>query len=293
MSSTGATGRGLRGQTVAITGPTSGVGRATALALADQGARLFLLCRDAAKGQAVVREIRARGADATLLIADLGSLASVDQAALQLRELVPRLDVLINNAGVFLGKRITTPDGLEEMFAVNHLAHFLLTRRLLPALMAAPAARVIHVSSGAHAFGGAFDSDDYNWTRRRFRMFAAYGASKLANLLFNLSLAQRLAGTQVTSNALHPGAVATGLGKRDGAIANLIPLLLKPFFLTPEQGARTSIFLATDPGVARSQGQYFVKCAPRQPHPWAQDSSSAARLWTLSERLLAERGIRV
>jgi len=285
--------KGMAGRTVAITGPTSGVGRATALALAGQGARLLLLCRNADKGATVAAEVQARGGEAEVVLADLTSLAAVDQAAAAVRTLAPQLDVLINNAGVFLARRSVTRDGLEQMFAVNHLAHFLLTRRLLASLSAAPAGRIVHVSSGAHAFVRGFDSEDYNWTRRRFRMFPAYGASKLANLLFNLSLAQRLAGTRVTSNALHPGAVATGLGKQDGALANLIPWLMKPFFRTPEQGARTSIYLAANPAAAQSQGQYFVDCEPRQPRPWALDREAAERLWSLSERLLAERGCSV
>jgi NAD(P)-dependent dehydrogenase (short-subunit alcohol dehydrogenase family) len=283
-------GRTLEGRTVAITGPTSGVGRATALALAARGAALLLLGRSPAKVEALAAELRAHGAAATPVIVDLTSLASVDRAASAVVAQGSRLDVLINNAGVFLPKRQLTQDGLEQMFGVNHLAHFLLTRRLLPLLQKAPNARIVHVASAAHGFVRGFDEDDSTWSHRRFTMWGAYGASKLANLLFNRGLALRLAGTSVTSNALHPGAVATGLGKQDGALANLIPLLLKPFFLSPEQGARTSIYLATSPEVAGSQGQYFVKCAPKLPRPWARDAAAAEALWSLSERLLAERG---
>jgi retinol dehydrogenase 12 len=283
----------LAGKICAITGPTSGVGRATALALGDQGARLLLLCRSREKGEQLVQELQARGAQAEVVQTNLSSLQSVAAAAQRVSELAPQLDLLINNAGVVNSKRQVTVDGLEEMFAVNYLAPFLLTRRLLPALQAAPAARIVHVASDAHNFVRGFDLSDYNWERRPYRTFKAYGHSKLGNILFNRSLARRLQDTPVITNALHPGAVATGMGSNNGGFASVVMGLLKPFFLSPEQGARTSVYLAADPAAAAHRGEYFIKCKPVRPKPWAEDDVVAEKLWALSEKLLAERGLAV
>jgi NAD(P)-dependent dehydrogenase (short-subunit alcohol dehydrogenase family) len=283
--------KSLAGTTCAITGPTSGIGRATALALGERGARLLLLCRSPGKGAELARELQALGADSAVVQCDLSSLQAVAQAAARVRELAPQLDLLINNAGVVNAARRLSADGLEEMFAVNHLAHFLLTTRLLPALQGAPAARIVHVASNAHHFVRGFDFDDYNWERRRYRTFAAYGHSKLANILFNRALARRLQGTAITTNALHPGAVATGMGTNNGGFARFTMLLMKPFFLSPEQGASTSIYLATAPALAGRSGGYYRRCKPEQAKPWAEDDAAAERLWALSEQLLAERGL--
>lgn len=276
----------MAGKTCVITGPTQGIGRATAHGLAERGARLLLLCRNVEKGRALAAELKGEGG-VEVIETDLARLQSVAQAAAQVLELAPRIDVLINNAGTVNNQRRETVDGLEEMFAVNYLAHFLLTTRLLPALSAP--ARVVHVGSGAHAMVRGFDFDDYNWQRRRYRTFPAYGHSKLANLLFNRALAKRLAGSGVTSNTLHPGAVATGMGSNNGTLGKVAMLLLKPFFLTPEQGAQTSVYLATDPAASAFNGEYFIKCKPARPRPWAEDDAAAERLWSLSETLLRER----
>lgn len=283
----------LAGKTCAITGPTSGVGRATALALAERGARLLLLCRSLEKGEALARTLRDRGAQAQVIETNLSSLHSVAGAAEQVAALAPRLDLLINNAGTVNSVRRESEDGLEEMFAVNHLAHFLLTLRLLPALRAAGPARIVHVASDAHNFVRGFDFDDYNWKRRRYRTFQAYGHSKLANILFNRELSRRLADSEVISNALHPGAVATGMGSNNGGFGRVAMWLLRPFFLSPEQGARTSVYLASEPEAGAFRGEYFIKCKQAQPKPWARDDAAAQRLWTLSEQLLAERYLTV
>jgi retinol dehydrogenase-12 len=283
----------LAGKTCAITGPTNGIGRATALALGEQGARMLLLCRNVEKGEELARELRMKGTQAEVVQTNLSSLKSVDAAAARVRELAPQLDLLINNAGVVNQRRQVTVDGLEEMFAVNHLAHFLLTLRLLPVLQSAPSARIVHVASDSHHFVRGFDFDDYNWERRRFKTFKGYGHSKLCNVLFNRSLAKRLQNTSVTSNALHPGAVASNMGTNNGPLAGIIMALMKPFFLTTEQGARTSIYLATSPEAAQYNGEYFIKCKLAQPKPWGRDDTTAQRLWELSEKLLAERGLAV
>ena len=204
-----------------------------------------------------------------------------------MRSLAPRLDVLVNNAGVFNRKRRETRDGFEEMFAVNYLSHFLLTTRLLPGLAAAEQGRIVHTASGAHGFVPRFDFDDFNWTRRRYRMFPAYGSSKLATVLFNEALGMRLSGTACTSNAFHPGWVGTQLGANNGLLGSLGIALVRPFARTPERGAATGVYLACDPGLTDRRGEYFQDCRAIRPASSARELGASARLWELSERLLA------
>jgi retinol dehydrogenase-12 len=284
----------MAGKVCAITGPTSGIGRATALALGRKGAKLMLLCRSAEKGAALVAELKALGAQAEVIEVDLSSLHSVERAAERLIRRAPQLDVLINNAGLVNMQRRETLDGLEEMFAVNHLAHFLLTNRSLQSLRAAPAGRIVHVGSGAHAFVNGFDFEDYGWHSRRWATMKAYGHSKLANLLFNRSLSLRL-GTSgsVISNTLHPGAVASHMGSNNGWVGKLGMLVASPFLVSPEKGAETSVYLASSPEAARYRGEYLIKCRPARPKPWAEDDAAAERLWGLSTALLAERQLAV
>ncbi len=280
----------LAGKTCVITGPTRGIGRPTALALGELGARVLLLCRDTSKGESLARDLRARGAEGVVVPVDLSSLKSVQAAAERVHQLAPRLDVLVNNAGVLNHERRVTLDGFEECFGVNFLAHFLLTNRLLPALQAAPSARIVHVSSNTHPIVGRFDFTDANWERRPFLGVPAYAHTKLAILLFNRSLARRLAGTRVRSNSLHPGIVATGMGTshpRFGAIVNPI---VQRIFLTPEEGAMTTIHVATSPAVESCQGEYFVNSRIARPGRWARDDVAAERLYGFAESLLAERG---
>ncbi len=205
-----------------------------------------------------------------------------------MRELAPRIDVLVNNAGVLSHQRRVTVDGFEEGFGVNFLAHFLLTNRLLPSLHAAPAARVLHVTSNTHPLARGFDFSDYNWERRRFVGIPAYAHSKLEILLYHLSLAGRLVVSRVTSNALHPGFIATGMGT--DTLGKTVNDLARAFFLTPEEGAMTSIYLATSPSVAASQGAYFADSRLARPSRWAEDDVAAERLFHFAEALLAERG---
>jgi NAD(P)-dependent dehydrogenase (short-subunit alcohol dehydrogenase family) len=281
----------LAGKTCVITGPTRGIGLPTALALGDAGARVLLLCRNRGAGDEVARALAARGAAAEVVQVDLASLRSVAQAADRVRELAPRIDVLINNAGVLNHERRVTVDGFEETFGVNFLAHYLLTRRLLPSLIAAPAGRVVHVASNTHWIARGFDFDDYNWQRRRFFSIRAYGHTKLAILLFNRSLARRLAGTAVTSNALHPGVVGTGMGTDHPWFGRVLTALVRPIFLTPAEGARTSIFLATSAEAATHQGEYFVRCRPARPSRYVKDDAAAERIFRLGETLLAAHGV--
>lgn len=274
----------MQGKTLAISGPTAGIGRETARHLAGQGAELILLCRSPDKGEALAEEIATSGNHRPAVIEmDMASLASVRAAGEAILALEVPLDVLVNNAGVVNTKRVESVDGFEETLAVNHLAPFLLTGLVMPALQAAPAARIVNVSSGAHHFVRGMGFDDMQ-ADKGYRTFREYGRSKLANLLFTLELARRLEGTPMTVNSLHPGAVSTSLGTQNGGLlSSVLPLLLKPFFRSPAQGAETSIFLASSPAVEGVNGQYFVNCKAVKPKPWALDEAAARRLWQFSE----------
>jgi NAD(P)-dependent dehydrogenase (short-subunit alcohol dehydrogenase family) len=288
----------MLGKQVLITGATSGIGEATALALAAKGASLTLLCRNREKGQQVIARIVAEtgNRNVDLLIADLNDLASVSAAADEFIARGKPLHVLINNAGLINVRRelsgvargFNDGRGIETMLYVNHLAHFVFTLKLAPLLAKSAPSRVVIVASDAHTFVKDLSWDDLT-AEIHFASMGRYGQSKLANIWFMLELAKRMAPLNVSVNALHPGAVSTGLGTQNGWLGKLIPLLMKPFFKSPEQGARTSIYLAsTDAGFA-NRGLYFVNCKPGKPKPWALDAGRAQRLWQLSESLTGVR----
>jgi NAD(P)-dependent dehydrogenase (short-subunit alcohol dehydrogenase family) len=218
----------------------------------------------------------------------LGDLASVRHGADEILGRCRRIDVLVNNAGLVQSERHETVDGFEATFGINHLGPFLLTQLVTERLVASAPSRVVNVASIAHR--GArkgLDFDDLQSTRH-YRGMDAYSRSKLANILFTAELAQRLAGTGVTANSLHPGTVASGFARDDDAKGFLAfgVKVIKPFILTPEKGARTSVYLASSPEVAEVSGQYFVRCRPRVPSPAAQDPAAASLLWSLSEELV-------
>jgi NAD(P)-dependent dehydrogenase (short-subunit alcohol dehydrogenase family) len=274
----------MSGRICLVTGATRGIGRATAEALAKSGAHVLLHGRDSASVGAVCREM-VRYGQVDGVIGDLSSLAAVRKLATDVAAQYPRLDVLVNNAGTGTRRRQTTVDGYERTFAINHLAPFLLTNLLLDRLKAGKAARVVTVSSMAHR-GGKLDFDDLNWEKRKFSGLGAYGASKLANILFTVELASRLKDTGVTANCLHPGVVATNIftafGGRTGKV---FTVLLRPFMLSPANGAKTSIYLASSPEVANVTGKFFDKCREVPPTAAAQDAAAAKRLWDISAKL--------
>ena len=279
----------MAGRTCLITGATSGIGRATALGLAGMGATLVVLARDRHKGETLLGELRAAGAeDATLLLADLSRQAEVRRVAAEFLASPRPLHVLINNAGVVNVGRSETADGIETTFAVNHLAYFLLTNLLLDRLRASAPARIVNVASDAHKFA-PLDFDDLN-SLKRYATMRVYGQSKLANILFTSELARRLEGSGVTVNALHPGAVATGLGQNNGAWARALIAVLRPFFRTPDDGAATSIYLASAPEVASVSGKYFAKRREKRPSAAAQDAAAAHRLWQVSAQMVGLQG---
>ncbi|HEY5923949.1 MAG TPA: SDR family oxidoreductase, partial [Kofleriaceae bacterium] len=251
----------MKGKTVVVTGASSGIGLETTRELARRGARVIMVVRNRDKAQTVIDAIRQQtpGAQLDLVLADLYALADVRRAATEIRALTPRVDVLVNNAGLIHDKRELTVDGFERTFALNHLAAFLLTYELRELLAASAPARVVTVSSGGHRFA-LFDWDDLATMQRWRGSTAVYGASKLCNIWFTRELARKLAGKGVTANTLHPGAVASSFGDSGGTVFRTVIKLGRPFMLTSEEGARTSIYLASSPDVEKVSGEFFVKC---------------------------------
>jgi NAD(P)-dependent dehydrogenase (short-subunit alcohol dehydrogenase family) len=291
----------MQGKIAIVTGSNTGIGKETARGLAKRGATVVLACRDMGKAQAARDDIaRTTGRDDVKALAlDLGSKASIRAFAEQFKASYGRLDVLVNNAGVWSTSRKTTADGFESTFGVNHLGTFLLTHELLPLLGSrslasadAPAAldrapsRVVVLSSALH-YRGRMEWDDLQFERRGYSGSTAYNQSKLANVLFTLALARRLDGKGVTVNAVHPGVVATEL-TRD--YPRFLIKLAHLFLLTPEQGAACSLHVAASPDAATATGQYFEKSRPKTPARAALDRDAQERLWALSERLLGLSG---
>ena len=275
----------MRGKVVLVTGANSGLGRQTALELARRGARVVLGCRDPAKGLEALGEIRnATGnTELALLPLDLASLGSVRQAARTFLSSHQRLDVLVNNAGIFTARRQRSADGHELTFAVNFLGPFLLTRLLLEALQQSAPSRIVNVSSAAHA-RGRIRWDDLGRSRR-WSGGAAYAQSKLALNLFTLELARRLEGTGVTANAVHPGFVATELARGE---PGPIRWVMRLFELSVEEGARGPVHLASAPEAQQFTGCYFEGTRRAEPSAASVDAAAAARLWALGERLTGE-----
>lgn len=276
----------MAGKSVLVTGGTGGIGKATATGLAALGARVGITGRDQARTEAAAASIRAAlGSPAVdAFAADLSVQAGVRRLAAQVLDTYPRLDVLVNNAGGFWAHRHVTADGLEHTFALNHLAPFLLTSLLLDRLTASAPARIITVSSGAHA-RARIDFDDLQG-ERDYSGQRAYSQSKLANVMFTYELARRLDGTGVTATVLHPGVVRTSFGAEDQAayLAAMIGVA-RLFMKTPAQGASTPIYLASSPQVEGITGRYFVDGKPKTSSKASYDIAAAARLWQVSADL--------
>jgi NAD(P)-dependent dehydrogenase (short-subunit alcohol dehydrogenase family) len=276
----------MKGKTCMVTGATSGIGEVTARELARRGARVLIAARSAERCAATVERIRAEtgATEVESLVADLSSQADLRRLAQQVRERCARLDVLVNNAGGMYLTRRESVDGIELTLALNHLSYFLLTNLLLPTITASAPGRIVNVASEAHQ-GGSIDFDDLQ-SERRYSGWRAYQQSKLANVLFTYELARVLDGTGVTVNTLHPGFVRTHFFRKwEGWIGWLVRSSAALVALTPEQGARTSIYLASSPDVANVTGQYFVKEKPARSSSRSHDQSTAQRLWRVSEEL--------
>ena len=279
----------MQGKTVLITGANQGIGKAAAAALAKLGAKLVLVCRNADKARAAIADIEQQGArDVDLLVGDMGSRADILRVAAEFKAKHDRLDVLLNNAGVIVPSRRTTVDGIEETLAINHLGYFLLTNLLLDVMKTSAPSRIVSVSSEAHR-RGRMNWNDLEFKTGGYSAWAAYGQSKLANILFTREVARRLEGTRVTANCLHPGVIASGFGSTYGGIAGVLAKVASPFLVTPERGARTSVFLASSPEVEGVTGKYFDKCKERRPSPEALEDGAPARLWAISEELTGLR----
>jgi NAD(P)-dependent dehydrogenase (short-subunit alcohol dehydrogenase family) len=274
----------MQGKTVIITGATSGIGEVAALRLAEQGARIVFTARDKVRAEATLAKLRNTGnADHAFHLADLSTLAEMKRVGAILAA-EPQIDVLVNNAGALVNHRSETADGLEMTFALNHMAYFVITNLLLPRL--ASGARIVTVASNAHR-GAKLDFDDLQ-SRRSYTGFPVYSKSKLCNILFNRELARRLNNEKgaagVTANALHPGFVATRFGDNSGGLMRTVLKMAKPIgAISPEEGARTIIYLASAPEVANVSGEYFYKCRPATPTKAAQNDADAAKLWQVSQ----------
>lgn len=281
----------MTGKTVVVTGANAGIGKAAARQLAALGATVVMTARNRAKGEAAIAELRAAHPNGSLELVDLdlADTASIEQCVAQLLTRWPRIDVLVNNAGLILGRRTETAQGFETTFGVNHLGHFLLTYRLLDRLRESAPARIVTVSSEAHRMAWrGLPFDDLMHTRR-YNEWSAYGVSKLANISFTVELSRRLKGTGVTATCLHPGVVRTEFGQgRDlnGVVAALYSPM-RALFITAEKGAATTTYLASSAAVEGRTGGYYVNRHTRTPSAHARDAQAATRLWNVSEELLA------
>ena len=277
----------MQGKICVITGATSGIGLAAAVALAARGASLALVGRDRARGEAALAKVRAAapGVRATMHYADLLRMSEVRRLGAELLAGYPRIDVLVNNAGALFGRREVTEDGLERTFALNHMAYFLLTHVLRERLAASAPARVVSVASRAHQQARGLDLDDLS-LERGYSGWTAYCRSKLANILFTRALARRLAGAGVTANCLHPGFVASRFGDNNrGPFRWGIGLGKRFFAISEARGAETVVYLGSDPAVASTTGGYFANSKPATPTLAAQDDRVAERLWEISAKL--------
>jgi NAD(P)-dependent dehydrogenase (short-subunit alcohol dehydrogenase family) len=277
----------MHGKTCVITGATSGIGREAALQLARKGAALVLVGRNARRADAPNEWLKERvpGAAVTVRIADLSRLDELRRLAGDLARTLDKIDVLVNNAGAMFDRHVLTPDGFERTFALNHMGYFVLTNLLLEKVKEAAPARIVSVASAAHR-STTLDFADLPGRGAAATGWLAYRRSKLANVLFTVELARRLAGSGVTANCLHPGFVASRFGDDNGTLMRIGLGIAKRFAaITPEEGAKTITYLASAPELAATSGRYFAECREARPDPAATDAAAARRLWEESARL--------
>ena len=274
----------MQNKTAIVTGANSGMGMATVRALSDMGAKVIMLCRSEKRGTEALEKLSSeKYRDLELILCDLGNYDSIRAFANIVRRGYDHIDILVNNAGFISLDRQETGEGLERQFGINHIGHFLLTMSLLDLM--GEGGRIVNVASGAHKTG-KIHFDDINLTKG-FNVIKAYSQSKLANVLFTRELARRVKDRGITVNCCHPGAVATNIGiDRDTGFGKTVTGLLKPFFQTPEQGARTAIFLASDDSVSDITGEYFYKCRIAKSSRRSKDMELAKKLFEFSEELV-------
>ncbi len=280
----------MKGKVVLITGANSGIGKAAASDLAKQGAHVVMMSRNVEKGEAARKAVISESGNSLvdLMECDLADMASIRRFAAEFLSKYDRLDVLINNAGIFTNTRMETADGLEYQIGVNHFGHFLLTDLLLDLLKKSTTARIINVSSAAH-LGGKINFDDLH-LKKRYSAWVSYAQSKLANVLFTYELAHRLTGTGITANCLHPGLVSTRFAyDRKDEKPHWMMKMVGSFSITPEKGAETTVYLASSPEVEGQTGKYFVKKKAKSSSKASYDLASAQRLWEISVETTAIR----
>jgi NAD(P)-dependent dehydrogenase (short-subunit alcohol dehydrogenase family) len=284
----------MQGKVVVITGSNTGIGEATAEALATMGATTVMACRNLQKAEAAATAVRAASGsdDVHVVSLDLADLSSVETCASEVLSRWDHLDVLVNNAGGIWSDRQVTAQGFEQTLGVNHIGPFFLTALLLDRLKGADAGRIVNLSSVGHH--GAFTGMNWNDLQgeKRYSTFGAYSQSKLANLLFTCGLAKRLADTRVTANAVHPGPVRSGFGM-DGDMTGIVGLgnrLIRPFEISATAGAATSVYLASSPEVQGKSGGYYVRSRPGHPSKQGRSDAAADRLWEVTENMITESG---
>ncbi|MFF8798986.1 MULTISPECIES: SDR family oxidoreductase [unclassified Methylobacterium] len=271
----------LDGRTALVTGASSGIGAETALGLARLGARVGLVGRDPRRTEAAAARIRREtGGAAEVFVADLASQAEIRRLAGAVRARYPSLDILVNNAGAIFSERSLTVDGIERTWALDHLAYVLLTHELYGAL--APGARIVNLASAAHT-RGKIDFDDLGG-ERRYSAMKAYAQAKLGNVLFTSALARHLSGSGITVNAVHPGVVASNFAKNTSGVLGFAWGLIRPFLISPQDGAKTSLHVATAPELEGVSGRYFAKCRETPSSALSRDEALQERVWTLSRR---------
>jgi NAD(P)-dependent dehydrogenase (short-subunit alcohol dehydrogenase family) len=273
----------MRGKTVVITGATSGIGAIAARRLAEQGARIVIVARDEQRAAETLRDLRAVNAEQAHVAfhADLSRLSEMKRVAAEIAAAEPKIDVLMNNAGLVSSGNQRTDDGLELMFATNHLSYFVLSNLLLGRLRAAGGGRIVSTASNAHRRARL----DFKRLQDQKGMIG-YATTKLCNILFTRELARRIAGSGVTANCLHPGFVATRFGDNaGGALRTGITIAKRFLALSPEEGAKTMVYLATSPQVTGRSGGYYERCAPAAPSRAARSHEDARRLWQLSAEI--------
>ena len=280
----------LSSKNALVTGPTSGIGRGTALALAKAGARLILVARSPEKCAHVAREIVEAGGQSPIsIIADLSLLSEVERAANEFLATGLPLHILVNNAGLVNQRRKLTSEGLEQTMAVNYFAAFALTLRILPSLRRAPGARIVNVTSNSYAIG-RLDFDDLTF-KRFYWPLGPYSASKLGNIYFTRELARRLQGSDITVNAVHPGLIFTklGIGNNPGSVQRLIGWVWSKFSLDQSEGHRCPFYAATAAELEGITGKYIADCRVTEPKPIALREAPAKRLWEISEETTGVR----
>ena len=282
----------MKGKTVVITGGNAGIGKATAIELAKKGAEIVITSRSEDKAKAAVTEIKSASENDSIkyVLVDLSSQESVRKAAEELKVKFPKIDVLINNAGCYVSDLQLNVDGIEMQFATNHIGHFLLTNLILDNVKAAGNARIINLSSIAHNSTRELNLDDINYANEEYSGWKAYSRSKYCNILFTKELAKRLEKDEITVNAVHPGGVRTEIAEKNANwYTKLGWTIMKPFMITVEKGAATSIYLASSPDVSGKTGHYWVKSKQEWSNRPSQDEANWLALWNKSEELVGQQ----